>query len=160
MGILIAYASKTGTTADCAKKLKDKLQGAVTADLSKTTPDPDDYEKIVVGASVRMGKLNKKAVNFMKKNSDKLKDKTTAVFMCCCNSDEMEGYIKRSLPDEIADKLAFYDSFGGEMDVDRQKGVDKFIVKSILKNPEASKDLKTGIREEAMERFAHRLAEA
>jgi hypothetical protein len=104
-----------------------------------------------------MGKLNKKAVDFPKKNPDKLKDKTTAVFMCCCNSDEIEGYIKKACPAKSRTSWLFMTvSEAGWMRTGK-KGVDKFIVKSILKNPKASKDLKTGIKEEAMERFAYRI---
>ncbi len=157
MSILIAYASKTGTTAECAAKLKEKLKDAVLVDLSKHNPKIDDYDKIVVGASVRMGKLNNKAVKFLKRNSTGLQYKKPALFICCCNSDELDSYIEKSLPEDIIANISFHESFGGEMDLSRQKGIEKFIVKSIMKNPETSKDLKNGVNEDAIEKFAHRI---
>ncbi|HJB61082.1 MAG TPA: GNAT family acetyltransferase, partial [Candidatus Ruminococcus gallistercoris] len=62
--VLIAYASKTGTTAECAAQLAALLPGASLCDLTKETPEIGRFDAVIVGGCVRMGALHKAAAGF------------------------------------------------------------------------------------------------
>lgn len=83
MKILIAYAGKSGTTEKCAGLLSEKLPNATIVNLNLNSPDIGGFDAVIVGGSIRMGQLNKKAKNFMQRNLQTLKLKKAAYFICC-----------------------------------------------------------------------------
>jgi len=131
MKILVAYASKSGTTAKCAKMLAEYLSGTELVDLTKKTPNLDNYDLIVIGSSIRMGYLHKAAGVFINEHRQQLLKKKTAFFFCSGFVNDMEQLIKENLPDEVAEKAIIIDSFGGELNIEKQKGIDKFVAKMI-----------------------------
>ena len=83
-GTLIIYSSTDGHTKTICLKILNSLKNpdlvnivpldkAETFDLSK-------YDKIIIGASIRYGKHNRKVINFVKKNIKLLNQKRTAFF--------------------------------------------------------------------------------
>ena len=53
MKTLILYASKTGTTQDCARSLAQKIPDSTLVDLCAQKPDPSGYDQVIVGGSIR-----------------------------------------------------------------------------------------------------------
>ena len=156
MKILIAYASKTGTTAKCAKMLAEYLPEADFVDLTVIKPNIDDYDLIVIGGSVRMGYLHKTAGVFINEHQQQLLNKNTAYFFCSGFTDNIDEVIKENFPDQIAAKAIAIDSFGGELDVDKQKGIDRFVAKMVIKKV-SKQSLLPCIYPERIKRFALRL---
>ena len=76
MKTVICYASKSGTARECAKKLKTLLSDAVLCDIEKEKATLSEYDCIVVGGSIRMGKLHKATANFIAKNKELLKERS------------------------------------------------------------------------------------
>ena len=81
---LIIYSSTDGHTKTICQKILNLLKNP---DLTKIIPleeagtfDLSKYEKIIMGASIRYGKHNKKVSNFVKKNIKLLNQKKTAFF--------------------------------------------------------------------------------
>ena len=85
---LIIYSSTDGHTKTICLKILNSLNNpdlvkiislekAETFDLSK-------YEKIIIGASIRYGKHNKKVYNFVKKNIDLFYQKKNSIFFSKC----------------------------------------------------------------------------
>lgn len=139
MKILVAYAGKSGTTEKCAKLLKQKLLGAVLADLNRETPEIGAYDAVVVGGSIRMGLLHKKARLFLAQNAAELKAKPAAYFICCCFAQNAPQFFASNIPQELLNSAVSYECFGGEMDLNRLYGMDKFIAKMVSKSPEGRK---------------------
>ena len=104
MNVLIAYASKTGTTAKCAKILKALVDDATLCDLTKEKPDLDQYSCVVVGGSIRMGKLHKASKLFVQKNQEILMKKKCAFFVCNCFTEQAEAYLKKNIPEDLMKK--------------------------------------------------------
>jgi menaquinone-dependent protoporphyrinogen IX oxidase len=69
MKILIAFASKGGTTERYANAIADVLnkRGVEVdiADLRKESPNLEKYGTVIVGTGVRAGKMYKEALNFI-----------------------------------------------------------------------------------------------
>lgn len=157
MKILVAYASKSGTTAKCAKMLAGYLTGADLVDLTKKTPDLDKYDLIVIGGSIRMGYIHKTAGIFINEHQQQLLKKKTGFFFCKGFEEDMDELIKDNLPDEVADKAIIIDSFGGELDIEKQKGIDRFVAKMIIKRVDEQKSPLPRIYTERIKQFAVKL---
>ena len=65
MKSLVAYASKTGVTRECAQALAKLLPECTLCDLSKEKPDPNPYDIVVIGSCVRVGALQPAALEYL-----------------------------------------------------------------------------------------------
>lgn len=136
MNILIAYTTKSGVTKECAEQLGSLFSAhAVTlVDLANDEPELDAYDLVAIGAPVRYGRMDKRAVQFVKRNGEALKAKKFGLFCCCGFPDAAEECFLRSYPRELLDASVANTAFGGEMDPARVRGFDCFIVKIVLRN--------------------------
>lgn len=132
MKTLIAYASKTGTTAKCAQLLAAQLENTDIYNLENGSPDISDYNLIVIGGSIRAGMLHKSAKKYIKNNCETLKSKKVAFFICCTDTKRANDFFKANIPKELLEQAVCTDSFGGEMDINKQKGLFKLIAKKSL----------------------------
>ncbi|MBQ8207336.1 MAG: hypothetical protein IJZ89_01215 [Clostridia bacterium] len=162
MRILIAYSTKTGTCKECAKLLASELtrHDIDIVDLSKSDPEISNYDLSVIGGSIRMGKLDKRTLSFLTKNKDKLLNSNAAYFICNGFNEETDNYFKKCFPALLIERSLLHDTFGGELKLDKQKGLDKFIVKMLLKaNEENDEFAMPSILTESIGRFADRIKE-
>jgi menaquinone-dependent protoporphyrinogen oxidase len=139
MKILIAYAGKSGTTEKCAKLLEQKLPGAVLADLNRETPEIGSYDAVIIGGSIRMGQLHKKAKEYLEQNAAGLKAKKAAYFICCGTAESAPQLFETNFPKELLAGAVSYECFGGELNPDRLHGIDKFIAIMVSKAPDPQK---------------------
>lgn len=158
MKTLIVYASKTGTTERCAGILGKNLKDVTIINLTATqNEDINKYDLIIIGSPIRMGIIDKKVKDFISKNSKSLKNKKVAYFICCGFSENWKQYYEQNFPKELLDNAITYDSFGGEMNLEKQKGFDKFIVKMVSKNIDKNKEIK--IIDENINKFIEKVKE-
>lgn len=157
MKILIAYAGKTGTTEKCAKILKALLDDSTLCDLTKEKPDLHDYGCIVVGGSIRAGKLHNDAKKFLEKNKEVLLKKKCGYFICNCFANQTRTYLKNNIPAELLDKALAFSSFGGEIHMDKYKGIEKLMMKAIGGRVNGSDNMTTGTSSEAIQKFAEKI---
>jgi menaquinone-dependent protoporphyrinogen oxidase len=133
MNVLIAYTSKTGTTAECVARLQRQLNGMdVTAvQIDRETPDLDAYDILVFGAPVRFGKLPKAVRQFLKENEKKRSGMPHALFLCCGLAHEYEYYIEHLYSDELRSSAFLIESFGGTLDYKGQSFFEKLLIHAI-----------------------------
>ncbi len=136
MKILIAYAGKSGTTEKCAKLLGEKLPGASVVNLNLETPEIGGFNTVIVGGSIRMGQLHKKAKNFIEQNSQSLKTKRTAYFICCGFTGNAPKLFSDNFSKELLDRAVDHECFGGEMKLENLHGFDRFIAGMVAKSGE------------------------
>ncbi|OJX37982.1 MAG: hypothetical protein BGO78_08040 [Chloroflexi bacterium 44-23] len=140
---LIAYASKTGSTQEIANymghMLQEKGQEVVILPV-KSVADISQYNSIILGSAIRIGKLLPEAMAFVENNLAELKKKKFGVFIVCMtlNEDTMEN--RKIVSDYLNPLRAIIkpDSegfFAGKIDFRRLKLLEKLIVKA-LKVPE------------------------
>jgi len=129
--LMIAFATRYGSTALIAEELAGefkKLNVNTTVynlkdDKSKNWPSIDEYDGIIVGSSIMMGRWMKEPQKFMKNNNALLakKDKILAIFVSCGKALEnyeeaIEKYLvnfkeKKGIPVDL------YDTFGVIIDL-------------------------------------------
>lgn len=136
MNILIAYTTKSGVTRECAEQLGSLFSAHTVelVDLLQRSPDLAAYDLVAIGAPVRYGRMDKRAVQFVAQNEDILKTKKFGLFCCCGFPDAAENCFKRAYPKEILSASIANIAFGGEMDPARVRGFDRFVTKMVLRN--------------------------
>lgn len=142
MNTLIIYGSKTGTVRKCARMISEQLKNSKMIDISEQFEDIGKYDLIVVGTPIRMGMIDKRIKNFLLKNIEILQTKRVAYFICCAFNENWQIYYEQNIPNVLLNKAMIYESFGGEMDIEKQTGFDKFIVKIVSKKMGESKEIK------------------
>lgn len=142
MKTLIIYASKTGTTEKCAKELNNKLKDSEMVNILNYNKNINKYDLIIIGTPIRMGMIDKRIKKFLNSNIEILKSKKVAYFICCGFNENFKKYYEQNIPNVLLDNAIIYDTFGGEMDIQKQKGFDKFIVKMVSKNIDKNKEIK------------------
>lgn len=131
MKTAICYATKTGTTKECAELLKKQIPSAVLCNIESDKITLDNYDCIIVGGSIRMGKLHKAAAKFIADNKSTLMNKKCAFFICCGFPDQAESFLVQNIDKELLAHSVCAASFGGKMDLDKLSGMDKFIAKAV-----------------------------
>ena len=156
MNTLIIYASKTGTTEKCASQINRQLENSKMVNILNQHEDIDKYDLIIIGTPIRMGMIDKKIKKFLISNIENLKKKKVAYFICCGFNENWKNYYEQNIPKDLLDSAIIYDTFGGEMNIQKQKGFDKFITKMVSKNIDKNKEIK--ILNENIDKFIKALS--
>ena len=138
MRTLIAYRTKYGTAAACARKLAEKIGGEVNVvDLAAgRAPDLAPYDVVLVGGSIHAGKIQRQVVSFCEKNRAALLSRKVGVFLCCLyTGEEAVIQMQSSFPDWLL-AHAFARAFpGAEIRYGSLTPIDRFLVRSLLHPP-------------------------
>jgi menaquinone-dependent protoporphyrinogen oxidase len=84
--ILVAYASKSGVTAEIAERIAATIaEYQVNVDLLPVdqVKDVQDYHTVLIGSGIYMGQLMPAAVSFIETNQAVLSSKNVGVFFSC-----------------------------------------------------------------------------
>ena len=136
MNTLIVYASKYGCTEKCAELLSKELNGEVDIINLKRIRDIDisKYEKIIIGGSIYIGKIQKEVTVFCLKNLDKLMEKRIGLFICGMQEgDTINTELNQNFNPVLIKIADAKECFGGEFILDKMNSMEKFIVKKISK---------------------------
>ncbi len=133
MKIAIIYTSVGGTTRECAELLKKELKthDVDLFDLSECDPELSEYDTIVVGFPIRMGKAEKKARNYIKTHLENLRKSRVAYYICCGFVDCFDEYAEKTIPDVLRERAVAISCLGGSLEPSRFKGLDKLVVKAV-----------------------------
>ena len=122
MKALVVYGTRYGSTANTSKIIADVLskEGFEVSlfDLKKKKiKDIGEYDLVIVGSGIRIGKWTKEPENFLEKFQKELIKKKVAIFVCCGSatplSDDEEKVkeieeAKRKYLDEKAEKYGLH----------------------------------------------------
>ena len=159
MKILIVYGTKHGFTEKCITMLSEKLNEEVDLCNLKRgqTPILNHYEKIIIGGSVYMGKIQKEVSEYCLRNLNELKEKKVGLFVCCMSEgDTAKATLNNCFPQELLSSAIVKEHFGGAFTFKDMNFFERFIVKKVSK---VDKDM-TNILEENIVRFAETMSNA
>jgi len=162
MRILIAYAGKSGTSKKGAELLASMLPNhdVTVADLEKTSPVVGDFEYIVLGGSVRMGKVHKALRRYLAANSAAICEMPHTLFLCCGFAEQFENYLESTFDAALLESAEDAVYFGGELDVSKQRGFDKLlarIMRNAIRESEEDEAMLPGFLPEHIRMLADRL---
>ena len=100
MRIAIIYATRGGTTRECANLLARELKNdeVTLLEIGKDEISFDGFDRIVIGFSIRMAKALPTARKFLKQNAARLEALDVAYFICCGFTDCFEEYAEKTIP--------------------------------------------------------------
>lgn len=142
--ILIIYATVDGHTHKICKRIKTTLeqnthQVRLISISEVAAIDLNDFDKIVIGASIRYGKHHPLAIRFIKQQQALLQNKTSAFFSVNIvarkpnkNTPDTNPYLRRFMqtlswkPDALA-------VFAGKLDYPRYGYLDRLMIQLIMR---------------------------
>ena len=140
--VLVAYATKAGSTAEVAVKMGQLLaQRSLQVDVrplaSVTGLAP--YQTVVLGSAIRVGKLLPEALTFIQNNQSALQQKAFSVFILCMtlatdNADNRKKVSAYLDPVRALVKPASEGLFAGVMDLNKLKGIERLMIMA-MKTP-------------------------
>jgi menaquinone-dependent protoporphyrinogen oxidase len=139
--VLVAYASKYGSTTEIAEKIGDVLRRSgvdVTVLPTGQVEDMEQYQAVVLGSGVYAGHWLKEASAFLETNESALWERPVWLFSSGPTSDgdpveHMHGWRFPENLQPIADRIKPRDIafFGGKIDTDKLHLGDKLIVRAV-----------------------------
>ena len=130
MKILIAYASKNGSTASCVERLAKGLNGldVTVADLAQAKPNAAEFDMVIVGAAVHHHRFPTPVTRFLREEKEVLKTKKLGLFLLCGIAEEQTYYIEKLFAPELREHAFEVAFFGGSLRYDGLKFWDRFFV--------------------------------
>lgn len=113
MAVLVLYATKTGAAEQCVKVLAEEITDCTICNIEMEKRTIEDFDRIIVGAGVRDGKIYKPIRDFIKKNHNELLTKRMGYFICNEKPKETEEIIERNIPADLKEAAICIESFGG-----------------------------------------------
>ena len=153
---LIVYGTRYGATAMTSEEIADVfrqegLDVRVVNLKDEKVKDISDYELVVVGSGIRIGKWTKEPEKFIKKFRKELANKKVALFVCCGSAQPLPEEEKK--PEDIEnarrkyleEKAAKYNLqpvalgfFGGVYNFNKVSRLFRTFMASIKPQPEAA----------------------
>ena len=158
MKTLIAYASKHGTTKKAVEKLAEELTGDIVIlnleDKSAFKTRIEDFDRIIIGGSIYIGKIQKSVRNFCESNQEKLLNiEKLGLFICCGSEEKDMEQLANSFPDKLIEKAQVKGYFGYEYDL-KKVG---FIQRTMLKKAAGVEESESNIKYDNISKFAEEI---
>lgn len=139
--VLVAYASRCGSTGSVAKAIGDVLCGmgaSVDVRLVENVKDLNQYQAVIVGSAIRRGNWLPEATAFVKSNQDPLSRVPIAYFVVCLrmkddtreNRDKALAYLDPVRKDAPSIRPAAVGLFPGVLDFSNLSFVNQSIFKA------------------------------
>jgi len=134
--ILVAYATKAGSTAETALRIAETLANsgaAVDVCPAGAAPDPAGYSAVILGSAIRIGNILPEALDFVQNNLTALKAVHFSVFILCMTLAE-DSEANRQTVSAYLDPLralirpAEEGLFAGMMDLSRLKLYERAMI--------------------------------
>jgi len=134
MKTLIVYATKTGTVQKAAEMINEQLkEKAEMIDIGKNKiPNIDAYDFVVIGGSIRMGKVQNGIVKFIENNRAALKKKPMGMFLACGYPENLQDYFNVILGD-LREYAIFKVNIGYAYYLEKSGFFEKQVIKSLVK---------------------------
>jgi len=142
--ILVAYATRAGSTAEVADAIGKKLaRKGVVVDVKplKKVQSLNAYQAVVLGSAIRRGAVLPEMTDFVKTHKSELERLPVAYFIVCMilrDNTEENRKTAASYLDPLRAEVAGVDAgmFAGKLDYSKLNSVDAFVVKHIIGTPE------------------------
>ena len=135
---IIVYSSVDGHTKEICQKIASQLEDQVDIVSVDDNPMVEEYDHIIIGASIRYGKYRKSLFDFIDKNKNTIDTKKNAFFSVNVvarkkekNKPETNPYVSKFLKNTkwIPKKIGV---FAGKIDYPKYKLLDKYAIKFIM----------------------------
>ncbi len=140
------------------KKLAEELKGDSVIinleDKSASKTRIEDFDRIIIGGSIYIGKIQKSVRKFCESNQEKLlKVDKLGLFICCGSEEKDMEQLVNSFPDKLIEKAQVKGYFGYEYDL-KKVGL---IQRTMLKKAAGVEESESNIKYKNISKFAKAL---
>ena len=131
MKTLIAYRSKYGAAASCARALAQRLtMETVVADLAQRPwPDPSQFDAVLIGGSIYTGRIQREVGRFCESNRRALSGRPVGLYICCMyQGDQAQAQLQGAYPQWLSSRAFVARSVGGELHRGELSLFDRFLL--------------------------------
>ena len=180
--VLILYGTRYGTNKEISDKIQKEIQElGITTEIYnleehklKEIPPLHDYNGILIGTSIKMGRWTKGVKKFVqKRKSELIKSQSKLGFYVCCGEAAKKKDISNAINKYITSKLqklgikpTLIDAFGGCYDLTEGSvltGMTRKIIISVMKNEEVIENPEGKMHDyrdwEQIKDFAHKFSQ-
>lgn len=134
MKTLILYATKYGAAREIAERIANRISGSTVYDLkSNTIPPIDQYDCVIIGSSLYIGKIRKEAKAFLLRYADALLDKNIGLFLSGLEPEHAEAYFTNNIPEKLLRSAKTATFLGGSYSPEKGSALDKLLLKAAKK---------------------------
>ena len=135
MKALVIFGTRYGTAKEISERIADVLKEEnLDVDLinsdDKKNITVENYDLVVAGSGIKMGKWTKNTLNFLKKNRNELSNRKVALFVSCgaANQEKDKAEAQEKYLDNVASKYLDTEPiatglFGGVYDPNADHGL-------------------------------------
>jgi len=128
----ILFTTKHGSTENAALLLKEKLKAETNIINLKNVKNPDlsEYDTIVLGASIYMGKIQKQMRKFIQDHMNELLKKNIALFIMAGQKEKAQETLGNAFPTTLFEHALAKEYFGYEMILEKMNFIEKAAIKA------------------------------
>lgn len=134
MKTLILYHSAHGAGDKCTELMAERLKGEVRlVNLRREkAPTIKDFNRIIIGSNIHMGRMNKKVDRFCSSHLSELLNKEVGLFFCCLTPEEegQEYYVK-NFPPPLVEHAKALGILGGALYFEKMNFFESLMLKKI-----------------------------
>jgi menaquinone-dependent protoporphyrinogen oxidase len=149
MSVLVAFATKYGTTRRIAEQIASEVPGGKAVEIGgDRNPDPARYDLAVVGGPVYAGKILSAVPSFCEANRDALSRVPVALFVSCLYQGEQAvQQLESAFPSWLLSRAFGKYTVGGEVRFDELGFFHRLVMRGVMKTTEDVSALdESGIR--------------
>lgn len=138
MSVLVAYATKYGTTKSIAERVATEVPGGKAVEIAgDRTPDPGRYDLVVIGGPVYAGKILSTVPKYCEEHRDVLTRVPVALFVSCLYQGEQAvQQLEAAFPPWILSRAFGRYTVGGEVRFDELGLLHRLIMRGAMKTSE------------------------
>ncbi len=151
--VLIIYATTDGQTKKICSRIKQIIESignnVTLTSIKDNNEDLTQFDKIIIGASIRYGKHSKDVYSFFNQNQSLLENKVNAFFSVNVvarksdkNTVDTNPYMQKFLT-QINFKPQLLEVFAGKIDYPKYKFIDKNMIRMIMWMTKGPTDLQS-----------------
>lgn len=154
MKTLILYATKYGATKEIAGRIAARIPGSTVCDLkSSSIPSVSQFDCIILGSSLYVGKIRKEAKVFITRNTEALSEKKIGLFLSGLEPEHTKEFFANNFPEILFQNAKATAFLGGIYNPQKGSAFDKFLLKA-AKKPAGSMNT---VSDEEITRFAEEM---
>lgn len=115
MKTLIIYSSRYGCTKKCAELLAKELNDTNIISTTKCKYNIKDFDTVIIGGSVYLGKIRKDITRFCKKNMPSLLQTNIILFASCYTPKDTEGFFTTIFDSKLLKHANYITTVGGDI---------------------------------------------
>jgi len=134
MKTLILYATKHGASAEIARRIASRIDGAVVHDLKQGgVPSLEGFGCVIVGGSLYAGMVRKEAKSFVTQNIAALRGKRLGLFLSGLDGSKEKEYFDANFPAEIMRAVKAASFLGGIFDPKKAGVFGRLVMRIVSK---------------------------